>query len=62
MTGEPDMQHAAFEILLEKRIRKADSPDEAAKLDLRPGVLEKYLYENAEQLFFSARKPRSAAA
>ena len=33
MTGEPDMQHAAFEILLEKRIRKADSPDEAAKLD-----------------------------
>jgi hypothetical protein len=33
MTGEPDMQHAAFEILLEKRIRRADSPDEAAKLD-----------------------------
>ncbi len=35
---------------------------EAEKLELRPGVLEKYLYENAEQLFFSARKPRSAAA
>jgi predicted TIM-barrel fold metal-dependent hydrolase len=28
--------------------------DEAAKLDLRPGVLEKFLYENAEGLFFEA--------
>jgi len=31
---------------------------EAQQLDLRPGVLEKYLYGNAERLFFSERKPR----
>ncbi len=27
--------------------------EEAAKLDLRPGVLEKYLYENAQRVFFA---------
>jgi predicted TIM-barrel fold metal-dependent hydrolase len=31
---------------------------EAQALDLRPGVLDKYLYENAARLFFSPRKPR----
>lgn len=31
--------------------------DEASKLDLRPGVLEKFLYENAERLFFGPRGP-----
>jgi predicted TIM-barrel fold metal-dependent hydrolase len=31
---------------------------EAQKLDLRPGVLDKYLRANAERLFFAARKPR----
>jgi uncharacterized protein len=31
---------------------------EAKELELRPGVLEKYLYANAERLFFSERKPR----
>ncbi len=31
---------------------------EAEKLDLRPGVLDKFLYANAERLFFSAREPR----
>ena len=31
---------------------------EAQALDLREGVLEKYLYGNAERLFFSERKPR----
>jgi predicted TIM-barrel fold metal-dependent hydrolase len=31
---------------------------EAQDLDLRPGVLDKYLYANAERLFFSERKPR----
>lgn len=31
---------------------------EAQELDLRPGVLDKYLYANAERLFFSERKPR----
>jgi predicted TIM-barrel fold metal-dependent hydrolase len=31
---------------------------EAQQLDLRPGVLDKYLYANAERLFFSERKPR----
>ncbi|MFQ5513859.1 MAG: amidohydrolase family protein [Myxococcota bacterium] len=31
---------------------------EAQQLDLRPGVLDRYLYENAEQLFFGARSPR----
>jgi hypothetical protein len=29
---------------------------EAAELELRPGVLDKYLYANAESFFF-ARKP-----
>jgi predicted TIM-barrel fold metal-dependent hydrolase len=32
--------------------------EEAQKLDLREGVLDKYLYGNAERLFFSERKPR----
>jgi len=32
--------------------------EEAQKLDLREGVLEKYLYENAERFFFSPRQPR----
>ena len=31
---------------------------EAEALELRPGVLDKFLYGNAERLFFSARKPR----
>jgi predicted TIM-barrel fold metal-dependent hydrolase len=31
---------------------------EAQELPLRPGVLDKYLYANAERLFFSPRKPR----
>lgn len=31
---------------------------EAQAIDFREGVLEKYLYENANQLFFSERKPR----
>lgn len=31
---------------------------EARELDLRPGVLDKYLYANAERLFFSARNAR----
>jgi predicted TIM-barrel fold metal-dependent hydrolase len=31
---------------------------EAQALDLRPGVLDKYLYSNAERLFFGQRKPR----
>jgi predicted TIM-barrel fold metal-dependent hydrolase len=31
---------------------------EAQKLDLRPGVLDKYLRANAERLFFSPRRPR----
>ena len=34
--------------------------DEAQKLDLREGVLDKFLYENAQGLFFSGRSPRSA--
>ena len=29
--------------------------EEATKLDLRPGILEKYLYENAQRLFFADR-------
>ncbi len=33
---------------------------EAEALDLREGVLDKYLYANAERLFFSERRPRSA--
>ena len=32
---------------------------EAHDLDLRPGVLDKYLYENARRLFFSPRSPRT---
>lgn len=36
--------------------------DEAQALDFREGVLEKYLYENAQKLFFSERKPRYGAA
>lgn len=32
--------------------------EEAQALDLRPGVLDKYLYQNAARLFFSPRKPR----
>ena len=31
---------------------------EARELDLRPGILEKYLYENAESVIFAERKPR----
>ncbi len=31
---------------------------EATELDLRPGVLDKYLYANAERVFFSPRNPR----
>jgi predicted TIM-barrel fold metal-dependent hydrolase len=31
--------------------------DEAAQLDLRDGVLDKYLWSNAERLFFSDRHP-----
>jgi predicted TIM-barrel fold metal-dependent hydrolase len=31
---------------------------EAQELELRPGVLDKFLYANAERLFFSPRKPR----
>jgi predicted TIM-barrel fold metal-dependent hydrolase len=30
---------------------------EAAELELRPGVLDKYLYANAERLFFAPRRP-----
>ncbi len=36
--------------------------DEALKLDLREGVLERYLYENAAELFFSPRSPRAERA
>ena len=31
---------------------------EAQQLDLRPGVLDKFLYANAERLFFGPRNPR----
>ena len=31
---------------------------EAQHLDLRSGVLEKYLFGNAESFFFGPRKPR----
>jgi uncharacterized protein len=31
---------------------------EAKELDLREGVLDKFLYQNAERLFFAPRKPR----
>ena len=36
--------------------------DEAQKLDLRDGVLDKFLFANADRLFFSPRTPRSPAA
>jgi predicted TIM-barrel fold metal-dependent hydrolase len=32
--------------------------EEAGALDLRPGVLEKYLYENAHAVLFGERNPR----
>jgi len=35
---------------------------EAAALDLRPGVLDKYLYSNAESFFFDRLRRRSAGA
>jgi predicted TIM-barrel fold metal-dependent hydrolase len=31
---------------------------EARELDLREGVLDKFLYQNAERLFFAPRNPR----
>ncbi len=31
---------------------------EATELELRPGVLDQYLYANAQRVFFSARSPR----
>jgi predicted TIM-barrel fold metal-dependent hydrolase len=31
---------------------------EAKELDLREGVLDKFLYQNAERLFFAPRNPR----
>jgi len=33
--------------------------EEAQKLDLREGVLRKFVYENARKLFFGERTPRS---
>jgi predicted TIM-barrel fold metal-dependent hydrolase len=35
--------------------------DEALALDLRPGVLDKFLYENASKLFFGASKSSKTA-
>ena len=35
---------------------------EAEKLDLREGVLDKFLYANAERLFFATRAPRHGGA
>ena len=32
--------------------------EEAQKLDLREGVLDKFLYQNADNLFFAPRQPR----
>ena len=32
--------------------------EEAQTLNLREGVLEKYLYQNSEDFFFTARNPR----
>lgn len=32
--------------------------EEAKELDLRPGILEKYLYDNADAVLFSERNPR----
>ena len=32
--------------------------DEACELELRPGILEKYLYENANAVLFAERNPR----
>ncbi len=34
---------------------------EARALDLRPGVLDKFLFENAERLLFAPRNPRYQA-
>ena len=34
---------------------------EAQDLDLREGVLDKFLYSNAEQLFWGGRQPAGAA-
>jgi len=34
---------------------------EARELDLRPGVLDKFLYANGERLFFRPRSPRYEA-
>ncbi len=34
---------------------------EAQKLDLREGVLDKFLYQNAEQFFFASRSPNGDA-
>ncbi len=36
--------------------------DEAHQLDLREGVLEKFLYENSERFFFGERNPRAVPA
>lgn len=33
--------------------------EEARQLDLRPGVLDKFLYANAQRLFFGERHPRA---
>jgi predicted TIM-barrel fold metal-dependent hydrolase len=33
--------------------------DEAQQLDLREGVLEKFLYGNSERFFFGSRNPRA---
>jgi predicted TIM-barrel fold metal-dependent hydrolase len=35
--------------------------EEAQTLDLRPGILEKYLYENADAVLFGERSPRHGA-
>jgi len=35
---------------------------EAAELDLRPGVLDKYLYSNAESFFFADGVPEGASS
>jgi predicted TIM-barrel fold metal-dependent hydrolase len=34
---------------------------EAKELDLRPGILEKYLYDNAHAVLFGERNPRYGA-
>ena len=33
--------------------------EEAQKLDLREGVLDKFLYQNADNLFLAPMQPRS---